>query len=195
MTRGHNVRSVGEDFAAGELLIPAGRRLRPADPSAAAAAGHVALPVARRPVVAIIPTGDEIRSVGSVLGPGEFTDTNSLLLAARASQAGAVPVVTDVQPDDPDILAAAAREASLNADLVLVIAGSSRGRGDYTAAVCLRSAASPCTASRSGPAIRCCSATSSPAGQVRRCRPGRMPAARAGLFPPSGFPATRWPPR
>jgi putative molybdopterin biosynthesis protein len=135
VTRGHNVRSVGEDFAAGELLIPAGRRLRPADLSAAAAAGHVALRVARRPVVAIMPTGDEIRSVGSVLGPGEFTETNSLLLAARASQAGAVPVVTDVQPDDPDILAAAAREASLNADLVLVVAGSSRGRGDYTAAV------------------------------------------------------------
>lgn len=95
----------------------------------------MALRVARRPVVAIMPTGDEIRSVGSVLGPGEFTETNSLLLAARASQAGAVPVVTDVQPDDPDILAAAAREASLNADLVLVVAGSSRGRGDYTAAV------------------------------------------------------------
>jgi putative molybdopterin biosynthesis protein len=71
--------------------------------------------------------------VGSILGPGEFTDTNSLLLAARASQAGAIPVVADVQPDDPDVLAAAAREAALGADLVLVIAGSSRGRGDFTA--------------------------------------------------------------
>jgi molybdenum cofactor synthesis domain-containing protein len=135
VTGGLNVRSIGEDFQSGELLIPAGRRLRSADISAAAAAGHVALPVARQPVVAIIPTGDEIRPVGSVLGPGEFTDTNSLLLAARASQAGAVPVVTDVQPDDPDILAAAVREAARSADLVLVIAGSSRGRGDFTAAV------------------------------------------------------------
>jgi putative molybdopterin biosynthesis protein len=135
VTRGHNVRSAGEDFAAGELLIPAGRRLRPADLSAAAAAGHVALPVARQPVVAIIPTGDEIRPVGSILGSGEFTDTNSLLLAGRASQAGAVPVVTDVQPDDPDVLAAATRDAALTADLVLVIAGSSRGRDDFTSAV------------------------------------------------------------
>jgi putative molybdopterin biosynthesis protein len=135
VTRGRNVRLAGEDFRDGELLIPAGRRLRPADLSAAATAGHAALPVARQPVVAIIPTGDEIRPVGSVLGPGEFTDTNSLLLAARASQAGAIPMVADVQPDDPDVLAAAAREAALGADLVLVIAGSSRGRGDYTAAV------------------------------------------------------------
>jgi len=135
VTRGRHVRASGEDFRAGDLLIPAGRRLRPADLSAAAAAGYAALAVARQPLVAIIPTGDEIRPVGSVLGPGEFTDSNSVMLAARAAQSGAAPVVTAVQPDDPDILAAAVREAALTADLVLVIAGSSRGRGDYTAAV------------------------------------------------------------
>ena len=135
VTRGQHVRASGEDFRAGELLISAGRRLAPADLSVAAAGGHAALPVARQPVVAIIPTGDEIRPVGTVLGPGEFTDTNSLMLAARTVQAGAVPAVTDVQPDDPDILAATTREAALSADLVLVIAGSSRGRGDYTATV------------------------------------------------------------
>jgi putative molybdopterin biosynthesis protein len=135
VTRGRHVRAAGEDFQAGELLIPAGRRLRPDDLGAAAAAGHAALAVARQPVVAIIPTGDEIRPVGSVLGPGEFTDSNSVMLAARTEQAGAVPAVTGVQPDNPDVLAAAVRDAALTADLVLVIAGSSRGRGDYTAAV------------------------------------------------------------
>jgi putative molybdopterin biosynthesis protein len=135
VTRGQHVRASGEDFRAGDLLIPAGRRLRPADLSAAAAAGYAALAVARRPLVAIIPTGDEIRPVGSGLGPGEFTDSNSVMLAARTAQAGALPVVTAVQPDDPDILAVAVRDAALTADLVLVIAGSSRGHGDYTAAV------------------------------------------------------------
>ena len=133
--RGLNVRAEGEDFRSSQLLIPAGHRLRPADLAAAAAAGHAALEVARRPVAAIIPTGDEIRPVGSALGPGEVTDSNSLLLALRAGEAGARPLVSDVQPDNPDALAAEIRRAALTADVVLVIAGSSAGRGDHTAAV------------------------------------------------------------
>jgi putative molybdopterin biosynthesis protein len=132
---GMNVRTSGEDFAAGELLIPAGHRLRPADLAAAATGGHATLQVARRPVVAIIPTGDEIRPVGSALGPGDVTDSNSLLLGSRATEAGAWPAVSDVQPDDQDAIAAEVRRAALAADIVLVIAGSSAGRSDHTAAV------------------------------------------------------------
>jgi putative molybdopterin biosynthesis protein len=135
---GLNVRAAGEDFPVGQLLIPAGHRLRPSDLAAAGAAGHTTLEVARRPVAAIIPTGDEIRPVGSVLGPGEVTDSNSLLLASRAAEFGARPLVSDVQPDDPDALAAEMRRATLAADIVLVIAGSSAGRGDHTAAVVAR---------------------------------------------------------
>lgn len=135
VTPGRNVRTTGEDFRAGQLLVSAGHRLRPADLGAVAAAGYAALAVASQPVVAIIPTGDEVRPVGAVLEPGEFTDSNSLVLAALTAQAGAVPAVTDIQPDDPDVLSAAVREAALTASLVLVIAGSSHGRGDYTAAV------------------------------------------------------------
>jgi putative molybdopterin biosynthesis protein len=131
-----NVRAVGEDFAAGELLVPAGRRLRPGDLAAAAAGGHLTVAVLREPVVAIIPTGDEIRPVGpAVAGRGEILDTNSLMLAARCHQLGAVPVVSTVVPDDPDALAAELRRAAARADLVLVIAGSSRGRDDHTGAV------------------------------------------------------------
>ncbi len=135
---GRNVRAVGEDFPAGRLLVPGGHRLRPADLGVAATAGYVSLAVARRPVVAIVPTGDEIRPVGSVLGPGEFTDSNSVMLAALAERCGAVAVVTEVQPDDPDRLTAAVRQAAATADLVLVLAGSSRGRDDHTATVLAR---------------------------------------------------------
>src|SRR5215813_7598333 len=106
---GLNVRAAGEDFPAGELLIPAGHRLRPADLAAAAAAGRTTLQVARRPVAAIIPTGDEIRPVGSALGMGDVTDSNSLLLAARAGETGARPLVGDVQQDDPDAITAEIR--------------------------------------------------------------------------------------
>src|SRR5215470_1868362 len=135
---GLNVRAMGEDFPAGELLIPAGHRLRPADLAAAAAAGRTTLQVARRPVAAIIPTGDEIRPVGSALGPGDVTDSNSLLLATRARETGARPLVSDVQPDDPDAITAEIRRAARAAGIVLVIAGSSAGRSDHTAAVLAR---------------------------------------------------------
>jgi putative molybdopterin biosynthesis protein len=135
---GLNVRAIGEDFPVGELLIPAGHRLRPADLAGAAAAGHDTLEVARRSVAAIIPTGDEIRPVGSALGPGDVTDSNSLLLASRAWETGARPLVSDVQPDDPDAITAEIRRAALTADTVLVIAGSSAGRSDHTAAVVAR---------------------------------------------------------
>ena len=91
--------------------------------------------VARQPVVAIIPTGDEIRPPGSTARPGEILDTNSLMLAARCRQLGAVPTLSEIQPDDPDALAAEIRRCAHDADLVLVIAGSSRGRGDHAAAV------------------------------------------------------------
>src|SRR6516225_6829149 len=136
--RGLNVRAAGEDFPAGELLIPAGHRLRPPDLAAAATAGHATLQVARRPVTAVIPTGDEIRPVGAALGPGDVTDSNSLLLASWAEEAGAQAVVCDIQPDDPDMIAAEIQRAALAAELVLVIAGSSAGRSDHTAAVVVR---------------------------------------------------------
>jgi putative molybdopterin biosynthesis protein len=130
-----NVRTTGEDFTAGEVLIPAGRRLRPGDLAAVAACGHATVAVARRPVVAIIPTGDEIRPVGTVPRFGDIIDTNSLMLAARCRQAGAEPLASAVVPDDPDALAVELRRAAGQADLVLVIAGSSRGRGDHAGAV------------------------------------------------------------
>ena len=130
-----NVRAAGEDFAAGEALVPAGLRLRPGHLAAAAAGGRVTVAVAPRPVVAIIPTGDEIRPLGSTLRFGDIADTNSIMLAGRCRQLGAAPVVSPVVPDDPDALAAEVRRAAAQADLVLVIAGSSLGRGDHAAAV------------------------------------------------------------
>lgn len=135
---GLHVRARGEDFPAGQLLIPAGHRLRPVDLAAAAAAGHATLDLARRPVVALIPTGDEVRPPGSALGPGDVTESNSLMLAARAGQNGATALVSDVQPDQQDAIAAAVRGAAAGADLVLVLAGSSAGRSDHTADVLAR---------------------------------------------------------
>ena len=132
---GRHVRPVGEDVRAGDEVLPAGHLLRPFDVAAAAAAGHEALTVHQAPRVTIIPTGDEIRPIGSPLAPGEILDTNSLMLAAQARELGCRPRITDVVPDDPARLLDALREAAAGADLVVLIAGSSAGRDDHTAAV------------------------------------------------------------
>jgi molybdopterin molybdotransferase/putative molybdopterin biosynthesis protein len=130
-----HVRSIGEDVSAGELLLPEGHRLRAVDLAAAAAAGATQVSVRRRPLVLILPTGDEVRPIGTEPGPGEILDTNSLMLAAQARQAGCEARCLPIEPDDPERIAAVVTEAAPQCDLLIIIAGSSAGRDDYTAGV------------------------------------------------------------
>ncbi|MQA09333.1 MAG: molybdopterin biosynthesis protein [Pseudonocardiaceae bacterium] len=130
-----HVRSIGEDVSAGELLLPEGHRLRPVDVAAAAAAGATELTVRRRPKVAVIPTGDEIVPIGSPPQQDEILDTNSLMLVAQAREVGCEAWASAIQPDDVATISAAVRDAAATADLVMVVAGSSAGRDDYTARV------------------------------------------------------------
>jgi putative molybdopterin biosynthesis protein len=128
---GHHVRPIGEDIAAGELLLGPGHRLRPVDLAAAAAAGVTELAVRRRATVAILPTGDELRPADALLAPGELADTNSLMLDGQASEAGCETRRWPILPDDADRLSAELRTAAAEADLVLLVAGTSAGRHDY----------------------------------------------------------------
>src|SRR5499427_8198432 len=130
-----HVRSIGEDVSATELLLPEGHRLRAADLAAAAAAGATELVVRRRPVVAILPTGDEVRPIGEQTGAGEIIDTNSLMLATQAREAGCEAHRLPIEPDDPARIARAVSAAVRDCDLLIVVAGSSAGRDDYTARV------------------------------------------------------------
>ncbi len=130
-----HVRSIGEDVAATELLLPAGHRLRPFDLAATAAAGVTEVEVRRAPRVTLVPTGDEIRPVGTPVGPGEIPDTNSLMLAGQARLLGAEVTVTPIVPDRPELIGRAVRAAAATSDLVVVLAGSSAGRDDWTAQV------------------------------------------------------------
>jgi putative molybdopterin biosynthesis protein len=130
-----HVRSIGEDVSATELLLPEGHRLRPVDVAAAGAAGLTELVVRRRPRVAVVPTGDEIRRLGTPLSRGEIPDTNSLMLAGQAREVGCEAETLPIVPDDPDRIADTVRDAAARSDLVIVVAGSSRGRDDYTAEV------------------------------------------------------------
>ena len=93
---GLNVRAAGEDFTAGELLVPAGHRMRPVDLAAAAAPGYATLKVARRPVAAIIATGDEIRPAVPIIGIPGYP-----LAAAVIFELFAVPLLTALQGRQP----------------------------------------------------------------------------------------------
>ncbi len=130
-----HVRSIGEDISATELLLPEGHRLRPVDVAACAAAGATELMVRRRPLVVVVPTGDEMRPIGAEPTPGEILDTNSLMLASQAREIGCDARVTEIIRDDPELIARTLREAATEADLVILVAGSSAGRDDYTAQV------------------------------------------------------------
>jgi putative molybdopterin biosynthesis protein len=130
-----HVRSIGEDVSTAELLLPEGHRLRAVDLAAAAAAGATELLVRRRPVVAVLPTGDEVRPIGTRTGPGEILDTNSLMLATQAREAGCEAYCLPIEPDDPAGIAAAVSAAVTSCDLLIIVAGSSAGRDDYTARI------------------------------------------------------------
>lgn len=132
---GRHVRGVGEDVMAGELLLPVGHRLRPVDTAVLAGAGHDALVARRQPRIAVLPTGDEVRPIGTAIGRGEVLDTNSPMLAAMAREVGCVPILLPIVSDDRCALVEAVRAVVDQVDLVLVIAGSSAGRDDNTAAV------------------------------------------------------------
>jgi putative molybdopterin biosynthesis protein len=128
-----HVRPLGEDIVASELVLPAGHMLRPFDLGAAAAAGSTRLKVARRPRVAILPTGSELVPLGSPLKAGDILEYNSLVLAAQLHAMGAEPVQYPIILDDLDLITWHAGEAARNCDLVLVNAGSSAGSEDFSA--------------------------------------------------------------
>jgi putative molybdopterin biosynthesis protein len=132
---GAHVRARAETFAAGDVLVPAGRRFGPGELALAAAGGHADVAVAAAPRVAILPTGDEIVPAGQPVPPGGATDSNSPMLAAQATLAGAAPEVLAGCPDDPAAIRARLAEACEGADCVLVVAGSSRGRRDHAQSV------------------------------------------------------------
>lgn len=130
-----HVRPMGEDIVQSELVVPAGRVLRPADLGALAAAGEVFLDLWRRPRVAIIPTGNELVRAGREAEPGRIPEFNSITLAAQVEDWGGTPERWSIVPDDEDRIRQAVVEAAARSDLVLLNAGSSAGSEDYTARV------------------------------------------------------------
>ncbi len=128
-----HVRHVGEDIAAGELIIPSFQRVRPVDIGAMAAGGITEIRVFRKPVVAIIPTGTEIIEDPSGMTEGGIIDSNSRMFAAMVRDAGAEPLRLKPVIDDREKIKQAFAGALEKADAVILIAGSSAGTEDYSA--------------------------------------------------------------
>lgn len=133
VANGENVVQVGEDAGAGALLLACGRVLRPQDVGALAAAGVDCVPVAAKPRLCILSTGDELVSPGERPTPGQVRDINTHALAAQAAKHGFEVVDTAVLPDDEALLSRRLREAMLDADIIAVSGGSSKGNKDATA--------------------------------------------------------------
>jgi molybdopterin molybdotransferase len=127
--KGRYVRRAGLDFAEGDVLLRAGRRLTPRDIGLAAAMNRPWLFVHRRPRVGILSTGDEIVMPGDPIGPHQIVSSNALGLAAFATVCGALPILVGNAPDDPDALRHIAAAAQ-GVDLFVTTGGVSVGEHD-----------------------------------------------------------------
>ncbi len=132
LSSGRHVRSRASDFAAGDALLPAGRRLDPRALVAAAAADMGEVEVHRRPRVTILGTGDELVEPGEAAErPGTIPESVSFGVAALADAHGAEVIARRRLRDDPEALEAAAAAALAASDLVIVTGGASVGERDY----------------------------------------------------------------
>jgi len=129
-----HIRQIGEDFCAGDMLLPGASRITPAAVGILLAGGITRIKVLRRPVIHIIPTGDEIVPAADDLKPGDIPEFNSSVFASSLQQFGAIVEVQPIVPDEPSLLASALNRSLQESDWVLILAGSSAGRGDFTSA-------------------------------------------------------------
>ncbi len=129
--RGEHVRRRGEDLAAGDAVLDAGRRITPADLGLLASLGLAELPVYRRLRVAFFSTGDELRSVGEPLAEGEIYDSNRYTLYGMLRHRDVDLLDMGVVRDEREALAQALDVAAANADVVITSGGVSVGEADF----------------------------------------------------------------
>jgi molybdopterin molybdotransferase len=130
---GRHVGRRGEDIEPGTVVLRAGRRLRPQDVAVLASLGAALVPVARRPSVALLVTGDELLPCGSKPQGFQIVDSNSVMLAALVRRDGGLPRDATLVPDRREAVREALRAA--DTDVVLVSGGTSVGQEDHVPSV------------------------------------------------------------
>ncbi len=139
---GENVLKTGEDVSEGEVVIPAGKLIRPAEIGGLMALGITRLTVAKKPLIGIISSGDEIVDPGIDPPPGMVRDINSYSLSALVQASGGIPHRFGIVPDDFSKLQEMAQIALETCDMVVITAGSSASTRDMTSQV-IQSLGSP----------------------------------------------------
>lgn len=130
-----HIRPLGEDIVQTELVVPEGHRIRPVDIGALLNAGHVEISVRRVPVVAIVPTGTELVEHPNDLAGGQVMESNSRVLAAFVEELGARPLRLPLVIDDRALILSEIETALRSADIVVINAGTSAGREDFTRSI------------------------------------------------------------
>jgi molybdopterin molybdotransferase len=123
---GENVLPQGAEMRRGELILSAGTVIRPAEIGVLASVGKTAVPVYRQPVVAILPTGDELVEPGMTPGPGQIRNSNAAMLAALVARNHALPRYLGIARDTLDSLRPLVREG-LKCDVLVLSGGVSVG--------------------------------------------------------------------
>ena len=129
---GQNRRLRGEDLTRGKPAIKAGKRITPADLGLIASLGIAEVPVRRRLRIAFFSTGDELRSIGETLEPGQIYDSNRYTLHGMLRRLGVELIDMGVIPDRREALEDAMRIAGANADAIISSGGVSVGEADFT---------------------------------------------------------------
>jgi len=127
-----NIRQIGEDIVVQEMILPIYHKIRPVDQGALLAGGIIEIPVLARPKVAIIPTGDELVEPTLNLKSGDIIEFNGTVLSSYVKEWGGEPIYRGVVRDDLQEIRQAVERALEETDIVVINAGSSLGRGDYT---------------------------------------------------------------
>lgn len=132
VTPGGGVSFAGTDITAGETVLRRGQLLTSRDTGVLAAVGIARVDVWRRPIVAILSTGDEIIAPGEPMQPSKVYDSNAQVLADAVREAGGAPLRLGIAHDDLDALRAKVTGALTAADVVLLSGGTSKGAGDLS---------------------------------------------------------------
>jgi len=130
-----HIRQIGEDICAGEMILPSHMTVSPSAIGAMIAGGVLEVTVIRKPVVGIIPTGDEIIPPCTDPKPGDILEFNGSIFSAMVRSWGAEAHVYPIVPDKFDQIKAMVAKAASECDLVILNAGSSAGREDFSARV------------------------------------------------------------